>query len=52
MMEKKQTFYLQRFINAQDSGNVEYGTASYDTALAEIKSGKRRRTGSGMSFRK
>lgn len=42
MMEKKQTFYLQRFINAQDSGNVEYGTASYDTALAEIKSGKKK----------
>ena len=42
MMDKKQTFYLQRFINAQDSGNVEYGTETYATALAEIKSGRKR----------
>lgn len=42
MMEKKQTFYLQRFINAQDLGNVEYGTETYATALAEIKSGRKK----------
>ena len=36
MMEKKQTFYLQ------DLGNVEYGTETYATALAEIKSGRKK----------
>ena len=35
-------FYLQRFVNAQDSGLVEYGTASYETALREIKEGRKR----------
>ena len=35
-------FYLQRFLNAQDSGLVEYGTASYETALREIKEGRKR----------
>ncbi len=35
-------FYLQRFLNAQDSGLVEYGTASYKTALREIKEGRKR----------
>ena len=35
-------FYLKRFINAQDSGNVEYGTESYETALAEIKAGQKK----------
>lgn len=35
-------FYLQRFVNAQDSGLVEYGTASYETALREIKKGRKR----------
>jgi uncharacterized protein (DUF1810 family) len=35
-------FYLQRFVNAQDSGLVEYGTASYETALREIKEGCKR----------
>ncbi len=34
-------FYLQRFVNAQDSGLVEYGTASYETALREIKEGRK-----------
>ena len=34
-------FYLQRFVNAQDSGLVEYGTASYETALREIKKGRK-----------
>ena len=34
-------FYLQRFLNAQDSGLVEYGTASYETALREIKEGRK-----------
>jgi uncharacterized protein (DUF1810 family) len=34
-------FYLQRFVNAQDSGLVEYGTASYETALREIKRGRK-----------
>jgi len=35
-------FYLQRFVNAQDTGLVEYGTASYETALREIKEGRKR----------
>lgn len=35
-------FYLKRFINAQNSGNVEYGTESYETALAEIKAGHKK----------
>jgi uncharacterized protein (DUF1810 family) len=35
-------FYLQRFVNTQDSGLVEYGTASYETALREIKEGRKR----------
>lgn len=35
-------FYLQRFVNAQDSGLVEYGTASYETALREIRAGRKR----------
>ena len=34
-------FYLQRFVNAQDTGLVEYGTASYETALREIKEGRK-----------
>ena len=36
------TFYLQRFLNAQDFGNVEYGTESYATALQEIKDGHKK----------
>lgn len=35
-------FYLQRFVNAQNFGNIEFGTESYATALAEIKSGKKK----------
>lgn len=35
-------FYLQRFLNAQDFGNVEYGTESYATALQEIKDGHKK----------
>lgn len=34
-------FYLQRYVNAQDSGLVEYGTATYETALREIKKGRK-----------
>ena len=30
-------FYLQRFLNAQDSGLVDEGTETYTTALQEIK---------------
>ena len=33
---------LLRFINAQDSGNVEHGTESYETTLAEIKAGHKK----------
>lgn len=35
-------FYLQRFLNAQDFGNIEYGTESYATALEEIKNGRKK----------
>ena len=35
-------FYLQRYLNAQDFGNVEYGTESYATALQEIKDGHKK----------
>lgn len=35
-------FYLQRFLNAQDFGNIEYGTESYTTALEEIKNGRKK----------
>ena len=36
------TFYLQRFINVQDFGNVKYGMESYTTALEEIKNGRKK----------
>lgn len=36
------TFYLQRFLNAQDFGNAEYRTESYATALQEIKDGHKK----------
>ena len=35
-------FYLQRFLNAQDSGLVDEGTETYATALKEIKAGHKR----------
>lgn len=35
-------FYIQRFLNAQDFGNIEYGTESYTTALEEIKNGRKK----------
>ena len=41
MNEAKQRNLL-RFVHAQDSGNVEYGTASYETALQEIKDGRKK----------
>lgn len=36
------TFYLQRFLNAQDSGLVDEGTETYTTALQEIKEGHKK----------
>jgi uncharacterized protein (DUF1810 family) len=33
---------LNRFISAQDSGNIEHGTVPYATALEEIKSGRKK----------
>lgn len=35
-------FYLQRFINAQNFGNIEFGTESYTTAIIEIKNGRKK----------
>lgn len=35
-------FYLQRFINAQNFGNIEFGTESYATAIIEIKNGRKK----------
>ena len=40
--KNKPNFYLQRFINAQEFGNIEFGTESYATALEEIKSGRKK----------
>ena len=35
-------FYLQRFVNAQNFGNIEFGTESYTTAIIEIKNGRKK----------
>ena len=35
-------FYLQRYINAQDFGNIEYGMESYTAAIEEVKNGRKK----------
>ena len=35
-------FYLQRYLNAQDSGLIDEGTETYETALQEIKAGRKK----------
>ena len=39
---RKPGYYLKRFLNAQDSGLIDECTETYATALAEIKSGKKK----------